>query len=69
MVYDLSDQSSLHVTVARWLTPDRHRIDGEGLIPDVEVIPSEEERASGADPQLERAVAHLQEQEEAIGAK
>jgi carboxyl-terminal processing protease len=69
MVYDLSDQSSLHVTVARWLTPDRHRIDGEGLIPDVEVIPSEEERASGADPQLEQAVAYLQEQEEAIGAK
>jgi carboxyl-terminal processing protease len=69
MVYDLSDKSSLHVTVARWLTPDRHRIEGEGLIPDVEVIPSEEERASGADPQLERAVAHLQEQEEAIGAK
>jgi carboxyl-terminal processing protease len=69
MVYDLSDQSSLHVTVARWLTPDRHRIDGEGLVPDVEIIPSEEDRASGADPQLERAIAYLQEQEEAIGAK
>ena len=69
MVYDLSDKSSLHVTVARWLTPDRHRIDGQGLIPDVEVIPSEEERASGADPQLERAIAYLLEQEEMVGAK
>jgi carboxyl-terminal processing protease len=69
LVYDLSDQSSLHVTVARWLTPDRHRIDGEGLVPDVEVIPSEEERASGADPQLERAIGYLQQQEEMIGAK
>jgi carboxyl-terminal processing protease len=69
MVYDLSDKSSLHVTVARWQTPDRHRIDGEGLIPDVEVIPSEEERGSGADPQLDRAIAYLQEQEEMVGAK
>lgn len=69
MVYDLSDNSSLHVTVARWLTPDRHRIDGEGLIPDFEVIPSEEERAAGADPQLERAIVYLQEQEEMVGAK
>ena len=69
MVYDLSDKSSLHVTVARWLTPDRHRIDGEGLVPDLEVIPSEEERASGADPQLERAIAYLQEQVELLGAK
>jgi carboxyl-terminal processing protease len=61
LVYDLSDQSSLHVTVARWLTPNRHRIDAEGLVPDVEVVPSETERASGADPQLEQAIAYLQE--------
>jgi carboxyl-terminal processing protease len=59
-VYDLSDQSSLHVTVARWLTPDRHRIDGQGLAPDIEVALSEEDRNSGADPQLERAISYLQ---------
>ena len=69
LVYDLSDKSSLHVTVARWLTPDRHRIDGEGIIPDVEIIPSQEDLASGLDPQLERAIAYLQEQEEVVGAK
>jgi carboxyl-terminal processing protease len=63
LVYDLTDQSSLHVTIARWLTPNRHRIDGEGLKPDVEVIPTEEDRAGGTDPQLERAVAHLQAEE------
>jgi carboxyl-terminal processing protease len=64
LVYDLTDQSSLHVTVARWLTPNRHRIDGEGLKPDVEVIPTEEDRAGGTDPQLERAVAYLQAEEQ-----
>lgn len=62
LVYDLSDKSSLHVTVARWLTPNRHRIDEEGLAPDVEVVPSETDRASGADPQLEQAIAYLQKE-------
>jgi carboxyl-terminal processing protease len=62
LVYDLSDQSSLHVTVARWLTPERHRIDGEGLVPDVEVIPSDADREAGIDPQLERAIAYLKEE-------
>jgi carboxyl-terminal processing protease len=62
LVYDLTDQSSLHVTVARWLTPNRHRIDGEGLRPDVEVIPTDEDRAAGTDPQLEQAVAYLQQE-------
>jgi carboxyl-terminal processing protease len=64
LVYDLTDQSSLHVTIARWLTPNRHRIDGEGLKPDVEVIPTEEDRAGGTDPQLDRAVAYLQAEEQ-----
>jgi carboxyl-terminal processing protease len=61
LVYDLSDQSSLHVTIARWLTPNRHRIDGQGLLPDIEVALSEADRAAGADPQLERAIAYLRE--------
>ena len=65
LVYDLSDKSSLHVTVARWLTPNRHRIEGEGLAPDVEILLSEEDRASGADPQLEQAITYLQKQDQA----
>ncbi|MDH7485763.1 MAG: S41 family peptidase [Anaerolineae bacterium] len=61
-VHDLSDGSSLHVTVARWLTPHRHQIDGQGLTPD-DVVPfTDEDRAAGRDPQLERAVAYLAEQ-------
>ena len=37
LVYDLSDGSSIHVTVARWLTPNGHEINGVGLVPDVAV--------------------------------
>ena len=35
LIYDLSDGSSLHVTSAVWLTPNRTRIGGQGLTPDV----------------------------------
>jgi len=58
-VHDLSDGSSLHVTVARWLTPHRHQIDRQGLTPDVVVPLSREDRAAGRDPQLERAMEYL----------
>ncbi len=58
-VHELSDGSSLHVTVARWLTPHRVQIDGAGLEPDVAVAISAEERDAGRDPQLERAEAWL----------
>ncbi len=57
-IYDLSDGSSLHVTSAIWLTPDQHRIEGQGLTPDVYVP-----RGGGLqDGQLDRAVAYLQSQ-------
>ncbi len=35
-VHDLSDGSSIHVTVAHWLTPNGHEINGVGLTPDIE---------------------------------
>jgi carboxyl-terminal processing protease len=59
LVYDLSDQSSLHVTVAHWFTPDRHEITGNGLAPDIVVPLTEEDRAQGKDPQLDHAIAYF----------
>jgi carboxyl-terminal processing protease len=61
LIYDLSDGSSLHVTAARWLTPDRHQIDGAGLTPDVEVALTEQDQEQGRDPQLERAIQVMQQ--------
>ena len=60
LVYDLSDQSSLHVTVAKWLTPKQNSIDGGGLTPDIEVLFTAEDHANGRDPQYLRAVEYLQ---------
>jgi carboxyl-terminal processing protease len=55
LIYDLSDGSSLHVTSSIWLTPNRHRIEGIGLTPDILVA----ETAEPQDAQLDQAVKHL----------
>jgi carboxyl-terminal processing protease len=58
-VHDLSDGSSVHITYAKWITPKRRQIDGEGLMPDLEVAITDDDRSQGRDPQLERAVEFL----------
>jgi carboxyl-terminal processing protease len=60
LIYELSDNSRLHVTVAKWFTPDGNAIDGVGLTPDIEVAITEEDRNNGHDSQLERAISFLQ---------
>ena len=54
-VLALSDGSSLHVTIARWLTPSRISIDALGLEPDISVPISD----SGKDEILEVGVGLL----------
>jgi carboxyl-terminal processing protease len=56
----LSDGSGLYITIARWLTPDHHLIEGIGLVPDIEVVMSEEDIDAGIDTQLEYAIEYLQ---------
>jgi carboxyl-terminal processing protease len=58
-VFDLSDGSSVHITSAKWLTPNRHQINGQGLTPNVEVGITDDDRSQGRDPQLERAIQYL----------
>jgi carboxyl-terminal processing protease len=58
-VYDLTDGSSVHITSAKWLTPNRNQINGQGLTPDLEIVPTEEDSSQGRDPQLERAIEFL----------
>ena len=55
-VIPLSDGSSLHVTVAEWLTPNGRQITGQGLEPEVKVDLSNDDAANGRDPQLDRAI-------------
>lgn len=63
LIYELSDDSRLHVTVAKWFTPNHNAIDGTGLTPDIEILYSEEDRAAQRDPQLQRAIDFLKNKE------
>ena len=61
LVIDLSDGSSVHVTSARWFTPERTPLDGEGLEPDIVVELTQEAVDNGRDEVLDRAILLLQE--------
>lgn len=56
-VHDFADGSSARITFAEWLTPNQHRIQGEGIQPDVLVA------TDAADPnfdiQLAKAIEYL----------
>jgi carboxyl-terminal processing protease len=57
LIFDLSDGSSLHITNARWLTPDRQVLDRAGLQPDILIDPASS--VESADPILAAAVQRL----------
>ena len=59
LIFDLSDSSSVHITNAHWLTPNRQEINGVGLTPDIKVEATQQDHQDGNDPQLERAIEYL----------
>ena len=59
--YTLQDESSLHVTIAHWLTPDGIDLSEDGLIPELYVEPTEEQLQAGEDPAFTKAVEALEE--------
>lgn len=56
---NLSDGSSVKITVAKWLTPNGNCINETGITPDVEVDLTEEDYNADKDPQMEKAVEIL----------
>lgn len=55
----VGEDSSLKVTVARWLTPDGVSISKNGLEPDVEALITEDDLKNGRDPQMDKAIEIL----------
>ncbi len=53
---ELSDGSSVKITIAKWLTPNGTTIDKEGLTPDIEVDLTKEDYDEDRDPQLDAAI-------------
>jgi len=50
------DGSALHVSIAKWLTPNKEWVHKKGIEPDVLVEVSDEDLANELDPQLDRAL-------------
>ena len=56
---DVTEDTRLKITVARWLTPNSNSISHVGLAPDYEVELTIEDIQNEVDPQLEAAVTYL----------
>lgn len=55
-----SDGSGLYITVGRWITPVANRkIEGLGLLPDIEALRTPEQQSQGIDPPLDKALEYL----------
>lgn len=56
--HTLSDGSELRVTIASWYTPNNNSINGQGVVPDIE-IPTPQDLGTEADTQLQRAIEYI----------
>lgn len=55
-VVELPGGAGIHVTIAKWLTPKGHSIQGTGISPDVVVEITAQDRKDNKDPQLDRVL-------------
>lgn len=58
-LFDVTPETSLKITVARWLGPDGEQIPHTGITPDVNVPVSDAGIKAGKDPQMDKAVELL----------
>ncbi len=56
---DVTDNTSIKITIARWLTPNGISISGNGLTPDLEIKITPDDIKNDKDPQLDSAVKYL----------
>lgn len=57
---EITPDTSLKVTIARWLTPNGHNLSHEGLEPDVKISPTEKDIAANRDVVMDKAIEMLQ---------
>ena len=58
-VFDLPGGSSIRITTAKWLTPGGRDLGSEGVIPDIDIDRTREDRENKRDPQLDAAIEWL----------
>jgi carboxyl-terminal processing protease len=59
-LFPITSNTSLKVTVARWLGPDGEQIPTTGIIPDIVASTTEAAVKAGKDPQMDKAVQVLE---------
>ena len=55
----ITDDTSLKITIARWITPNGTNLSAGGLDPDVKVDYTKEDADAGRDPQMDKAIEIL----------
>lgn len=58
-LFDLKDGSAIKLTIAKWLTPNGNTIEGQGIIPDIEVDLTEDDFNKDLDPQFDKAMEFI----------
>lgn len=66
---DLSNGGAVYVSIARWLTPTRNLIEGDGVAPDIEIQLTLEDIEAGRDIAVFRAIDVLRGEGLATGAE
>jgi carboxyl-terminal processing protease len=56
---DITEATSLKVTIAHWLTPNGNFITGHGIDPLIDIPRTQDDMKEGKDPQLDRAIEFL----------
>ena len=67
-IRQMSDGSTIHLTVAYWLTPNFTDIEGVGIEPNVKVLVTEDDVKNGVDAQLDKAIELIKSGQVAQGA-
>ncbi len=53
---EITPETALKITVARWKGPNGEQIPNTGIVPDIEIKMTEEDVKAGKDPQLDKAI-------------
>lgn len=58
---EITSDTGLKLTVARWLGPNGEHIPNTGIVPDIEIERSEDDITAGRDPQMDAAIKAVSE--------
>lgn len=55
----LEGKAAVRITSEHWFTPNKVNLNGNGLKPSIEVVPTDAQKKANQDPQLDRAIQYI----------